>query len=887
MAAPFLPAIDVQTYASTTSGLSSKELGFIGSVYAIATPDTLDAVHDYLNETVARFSTYLDTTLLPSTEEILSLLDAGVAKVFVSRPQLEQLRNVDNLDQSRLILSLAGQADQELEVLQDSSIGIYLHGISNVALVEQLLQQYGKTRPPVYVSFANASTEAAFALARIQVTPIIPAAQLSTDSRADPLLINAASLLMANARTDRPDGLFTTVVTDEQGIALGLVYSSSESVAESLRTGQGVYFSRERGLWYKGQTSGDTQELVNLSFDCDQDCLVFTVKQHGRGFCHLARSTCFGEYRGLAKLQKTLQSRKRSAPAGSYTARLFSDSKLLQAKIIEEANELAEAQTKADIAAEAADVLYFALAKCVAADVSLADVERNLDAKNRKVKRRKGDAKPQYAEKVGLNGTTNGSTNGTANGTSKANGDLVKEAASIPKSKDDPTGTINGKIEMRRYITSEVSSQTVQEALQRPSQRSTDKIMGIVNPIIKDVRAKGDAALLEYTHKFEKATSLTSPVIKAPFPQSLMQLPPETIEAIDISFENIRKFHAAQKEDKPLVVETMPGIVCSRFARPIERVGLYVPGGTAVLPSTTLMLGVPAQVAGCKNIVIASPPRADGSINPEIVYVAHKVGAESIVLAGGAQAVAAMAYGTESVTKVDKILGPGNQFVTAAKMIVSNDTSAGVSIDMPAGPSEVLVVADKTANPAFVAADLLSQAEHGVDSQVVLIAVDLSEPELKAIEDELHTQANALPRVDIVRGAIEHSVTLVVKDIEEAMHLSNIYAPEHLILLVDEAQKVADMVENAGSIFIGQWTPESVGDYSAGVNHSLPTYGYAKQYSGVNLASYVKHITSSNLTAEGLRNVGGAVMQLAKVEQLEAHRRAVSIRLEHMKKMDV
>jgi phosphoribosyl-ATP pyrophosphohydrolase/phosphoribosyl-AMP cyclohydrolase/histidinol dehydrogenase len=379
-----------------------------------------------------------------------------------------------------------------------------------------------------------------------------------------------------------------------------------------------------------------------------------------------------------------------------------------------------------------------------------------------------------------------------------------------------------------------------------------------------------------------------------------MQLPAETIEAIDISFENIRKFHAAQAEDKPLHVETMPGVVCSRFTRPIEAVGLYVPGGTAVLPSTALMLGVPAMVAGCKTIVLASPPRADGTITPEIVYVAHKVGAESIVLAGGAQAVAAMAYGTESVTKVDKILGPGNQFVTAAKMYVSNDTNAGVGIDMPAGPSEVLVIADGEANPAFVASDLLSQAEHGVDSQVVLIGVDLSDAQLLAIEDEVHRQAMELPRVDIVRGSIAHSLTVRVKTVDEAMEISNRYAPEHLILQVKEAEKLVEKVMNAGSVFVGEWTPESVGDYSAGVNHSLrklffsndisavltmclATYGYAKQYSGVNLASFVKHITSANLTAEGLRNVGGAVMQLAKVEELEAHRRAVSIRLAHMK----
>jgi phosphoribosyl-ATP pyrophosphohydrolase/phosphoribosyl-AMP cyclohydrolase/histidinol dehydrogenase len=481
---------------------------------------------------------------------------------------------------------------------------------------------------------------------------------------------------------------------------------------------------------------------------------------------------------------------------------------------MEEAEELCDAKTKDDVAFEAADLIYFALTKAVSSGVTLADIERNLDAKSVKVKRRQGDAKGQWAAKEGI---TTAATNGTFSDVKKTG----KEAASLPKAARDKAGLKDDRITMRRYNASTTPENELKEILQRPSQKSTEMIMGIVNPIIKGVRTGGDTALLGYTHKFEKATSLTSPVLKAPFPQALMNLPPETIEAIDISFENIRKFHAAQKEDKPLQVETMPGIICSRFARPIERVGLYIPGGTAVLPSTALMLGVPAMVAGCKTIVLASPPRSDGSITPEIVYVAHKVGAESIVLAGGAQAVAAMAYGTESVSKVDKILGPGNQFVTAAKMYVSNDTNAGVSIDMPAGPSEVLVIADKEANPAFVASDLLSQAEHGVDSQVILIAVDLSESELAAIEAELHAQAMALPRVDIVRGAIEHSVTLVVKNIEEAMRLSNHYAPEHLILQIKDAASVVDLVQNAGSLFIGEWTPESVGDYSAGVNHSL------------------------------------------------------------------
>jgi len=549
--------------------------------------------------------------------------------------------------------------------------------------------------------------------------------------------------------------------------------------------------------------------------------LCFSLSAHisyGLGFCHLKTATCFGPYNGIARLEKTLQDRKNSAPAGSYTSRLFNDPKLLQAKIMEEADELCQATSKEDIVAEAGDLLYFALTKCVAAGVSVDDIGHNLDLKSLKTARRKGDSKPYWAEKAGLQGPTNG-PNGTLKSTSKT--ETLKEAASSPKAKEDSAGTPDGRIRMKRYRTAEIDHKTIENALQRPSQRSTDDTMNVVKPIINEVRDGGDAALLKYTHKFEKATSLTSPVLKAPFPPKLMNLPPETIEAIDISYTNILRFHTAQKEEKPLQVETMPGVLCSRFSRPIERVGLYVPGGTAVLPSTALMLGVPAKVAGCKKIILASPPGADGTITPEIVYVAHKVGAESIVLAGGAQAIAALAYGTESVSKVDKILGPGNQFVTAGKMLVSNDTTAGVSIDMPAGPSEVLVIADKLSNPAFVASDLLSQAEHGTDSQVVLIAVDLDEKELSAIEDDLHAQANALPRVDIVRGAIEHSVTLVVKDIEEAMKFSNQYAPEHLILQVENAEAVVPMVQNAGSVFVGPWTPESVGDYSAGVNHSL------------------------------------------------------------------
>lgn len=817
MAPSLLASIDLGSPSPTWQGLQAQTLSFIGSVHAQVTDDTIDQALAHLQQSVGRYANYLGVAHVSSTDDILSLLDAGAAKVFVTRPQLDALKAL-KIDQDRIVLCLPGTGnskDEVIDAIAGTQVDVYAHQVQDIELVEAWLKEYGSDRPNVFVSFAAPTVENALKLAKLSAIPVIPAESLTVDAKNEASLISVAKLIMANATSDRPDGLFTTLVTDERGVALGLVYSSEESVAESLRTGRGVYQSRKRGLWYKGESSGDVQELVSVSLDCDSDCLQFVVRQKGRGFCHLATPTCFGEYHGLSKLQKTLQSRKESAPEGSYTARLFNDSQLLRAKILEEATELCDATTKDHIAFEAADLFYFALTKCVAAGVSLEDVERNLDAKSIKVKRRKGDAKPAFAAQAAAAAdATNGSPNAVSNET-------LKEAASIPKSKDDPAGTKDGRIAMKRYITAQETPDTIAAALQRPSQKSTEKIIGICKPIIDAVKSRGDAALLEYTHKFEKATSLTSPVLRAPFPPELMALAPETAKAIDISFENIRKFHAAQKEDKPLQVETMPGVVCSRFARPIERVGLYVPGGTAVLPSTALMLGVPAMVAGCKKIVLATPPRSNGKVTPEVVYAAHKVGAEMIVLAGGAQAVAAMAYGTESVSKVDKILGPGNQFVTAAKMHVSNDTNAGVSIDMPAGPSEVLVIADASSNPAFVASDLLSQAEHGVDSQVILIAVGLNETQLAAIEDELHKQANALPRVDIVRGAIEHSLTLAVGTIEEAMRLSNQYAPEHLILQVKDAEKLVDMVENAGSVFIGEWTPESVGDYSAGVNHSL------------------------------------------------------------------
>ena len=896
MPVPLLATVNIcESVCEEPRGLTLDQVTYLGRCLIQTAPAKCQATVEYITENFSKLAIYVDVRKLKAFDDVASILNAGASKILVTFEQLKVLSQEPTIAPSRLILTISPinprtdikKLKQFLEENPSWKTTEWaIDGNPGKEYVDNLLTQLDNYPPSVdqtiYVSVASEGAGVKLLHEYPGDALIISANELTFEVSEDESLIHVPQLLLAGATPDRKTGLYATTVVDERGTALGFVWSSKESISEALKTGTGVYQSRKRGLWYKGASSGDTQELISIGLDCDSDCLVFRVRQKGRGFCHQGTASCWGDLTGLSRLEKTLKSRKEEAPEGSYTARLFNDPKLVNAKIKEEADELCDAQSKKDIASEAADLFYFALTRCIAAGVSLADIESNLDLKSLKVKRRKGDAKPQYIEKAETNGESS-VTN--ADGLSSENKEAVKEAAAVAESEDDDAGVIDDRIQMQKFSTEQAFADDVlKEALKRPSQRSTDMIMGLVNPIVKDVVENGDAAVLKYTHKFEKATSLTSPVIHAPFPERLMELSQETIDAINTSYDNILKFHSAQKEEGSLQVETMPGVVCSRFSRPIEKVGLYIPGGTAVLPSTALMLGVPAMAAGCKKIVLASPPRSDGTVTPEIVYIAHKIGAESIVLAGGAQAVAAMAYGTESISKVDKILGPGNQFVTAAKMLVSNDTSASVSIDMPAGPSEVLVIADKTSNPAFVASDLLSQAEHGPDSQVVLIAIDLSVKELTAIEDELHKQAHALPRVDIVRGAIAHSVSIQVPDLETALYWSNYYAPEHLILSIEDAAAAVPLVQNAGSVFIGSWTPESVGDYSAGVNHSLPTYGYARQYSGVNLGSFMKHITSSNLTREGLRNVGGAVMKLAEVEGLDAHKRAVSLRLDWLDK---
>ena len=424
---------------------------------------------------------------------------------------------------------------------------------------------------------------------------------------------------------------------------------------------------------------------------------------------------------------------------------------------------------------------------------------------------------------------------------------------------------------MKTYYYNKLSEPEIEKLFLRPK-IDFNTIFSTVQPILDEVKKHGDDAMRSYTQKFDGA-ELDEVTID---PQKIkVQLEPKIKKAIDRALKNITTFHENQIS-KPLNIETEPGIFCSRVTKPIQRVGLYIPGGTAPLPSTAMMLGVPAMIAGCDSIVMATPPAKNGSVPDSVVYVAQQVGVSTIVKAGGAQAIAGMAYGTESIPKVDKIFGPGNQYVTAAKMILQN-SEAMVAIDMPAGPSEVLVIADGDANPEFVAADLLSQAEHGSDSQAVLVATaDFNAENFFRI---LNKQLEQLPRKELAAEALSKSFLLIVDRTSDAMDFSNRYAPEHLIINTIDAEVLSKSVVNAGSVFIGHWTPESMGDYASGTNHTLPTYGYAKMYSGVSLQSFQKFITMQRVTKEGLQRLGPTVETLAELEGLEAHRNAVSIRL--------
>ena len=413
------------------------------------------------------------------------------------------------------------------------------------------------------------------------------------------------------------------------------------------------------------------------------------------------------------------------------------------------------------------------------------------------------------------------------------------------------------------------------EIVERPRLDLT-KLNATVSSVLADVRQRGDAAVKEYEEKFDKAILTTLAVTEQEMDEAELAISNELKDAIILAHHNIKVFHISQRFVGQKI-KTQEGVTCWQKSVAIEKVGLYIPGGTAPLFSTVLMLATPAKIAGCKEIVLCTPPNKEGKVNPAILYAARVAGVSKIFKAGGVQAIGAMAYGTESVPKVFKIFGPGNQYVMAAKQQVSLDE---VAIDMPAGPSEVCVLADETANAEFVAADLLSQAEHGIDSQVLLITT--SESKLEEIHQQVDKQLEVLPRKELASKALENSCYVLVKDYNEMMALTNLYAPEHLVIQTKNYEELAEKVINAGSVFLGSYACESAGDYASGTNHTLPTHGYATAYNGVNLDSYCRKITFQHLTEEGIHHIGHAVELMAKAEQLDAHKNAMTVRIKSL-----
>ncbi len=427
---------------------------------------------------------------------------------------------------------------------------------------------------------------------------------------------------------------------------------------------------------------------------------------------------------------------------------------------------------------------------------------------------------------------------------------------------------------MRTVVWQSLSESQQDSVLERPAITEGANITATVSDVIAKVRNEGDAALKELTEKFDRVTPESIRVSSTEIEEACARLTPEMKQALEQAYSNIAKFHEAQKP-QPIKVETQPGVVCEQVTRAINTVGLYIPGGSAPLPSTVLMLGVPAQIAGCRKVVLCSPP----PIADEILYVANLCKIDEVYNVGGGQAVAAMAYGTESVSKVDKIFGPGNAYVTEAKRQVSNDFR-GSAIDMPAGPSEVMVIADETADADFIAADLLSQAEHGPDSQVVLVTP--SPVIADQVTDAVQKQLKELSRANIAQQALASSLIIIAESITQAIAISNFYGPEHLIVQTKNPRELLPLLDNAGSIFLGDWSPESAGDYASGTNHVLPTYGYTKTYSSLGLADFSKRMTVQELTADGLKGLAPTVVTMAEAEGLDAHKRAVTIRIEKL-----
>jgi histidinol dehydrogenase/phosphoribosyl-ATP pyrophosphohydrolase len=662
--------------------------------------------------------------------------------------------------------------------------------------------------------------------------------------------LSLADALWAPVRSDRPDGLVPTVIVDERGVALGLAWSSRESFTRAVETGRGVYWSRSRGaLWEKGATSGASQALLAVGLDCDRDALRFVVRQAEPGFCHLDTRTCWGQDGGLGRLDRTLQARQGDAPADSYTRRLFDDPALLAAKIREEADELIAAAAPADVAHEAADLIYFTLARARAAGVGLDAVEAELDRRALRVRRRGGDAKGAAAT---VAGREPGAIDAGAPGAEPAGGDRARSGAGVGVSAAPPPSTA------LRVLPP--------DALPSLARAPVDgETLGATAALLDEVRDGGEGAVRALAERFGDLAPGDPLVIRRPaLDAALAALPAEERAVLERTAARIRAFAEARRRDTGDTDVAVEGGRAGVRLAPVARAGCYAPGGRYPLPSSVLMTAITARAAGVAEVWVASPRPA-----PATLAAAALAGADAVLAVGGAQAIGALAFGAGEVPRCDAIVGPGNRWVTAAKQLVAGT----VRIDMLAGPSELLVIADAGAAAATVAADLLAQAEHDPDAVPMLVALDAGV--VDAVNAALAAQLATLPTADVAVRALGNGFAVVAADPAEAAAVANRLAPEHLALHVADPEAWASKLTNFGALFLGEGSAEVLGDYGAGPNHVLPTGGAARAFGALDVTTFLR--PQGWLAMDGdaaARAVARDAAALARIEGLEAHARA-------------
>lgn len=829
-----IPCLDTSSLPRDVILAEAEKLSVFGEFAVITTGEYInykDVVHELVNTYECRV--YVDSKI--TLDECVDLLNTGANKiVFLQQCMKPEILSL--LPPERIMVSVDLSSIQTS--LQDSvkslvgGVTLVVGGELNMETLQKAKEFIGKSH---HVTVFMRDT--------CKLSDVSAAAKIGISIQILDKSVDLGEAVAATLVSDRSDGLFPTVVVDEQGVALGLVYSSVESIKESVKTKQGVYHSRKRGLWRKGETSGATQSLIQVRVDCDSDCLCYIVKQHGTGFCHVPDQwTCWGESGGLGKLMRTLQSRKDHPIPGSYTNRLFNEQNLLAAKLREEAEELNVAsanQKSSEITAEAADVIYFALVTAVKGGVSLKQIENELDKRAKKITRRKGDAKPWAL-------------------TPSQSQTYLQTPLSQPVQKEKPTFSTLKQRSPTEILTSEKVDPTDPAAVK------------IAKEIFDDVRKRGEEAVLFHAKRLGDIKEEDPFLIgKDEMKKVFDSLPQQQQELLQRSVSRVKLFAQAQRDSIQDLKTPIEGGSAGHTISAVDRAGCYAPGGRFPLPSSVIMTAVTARVAGVKEVWVASPRPV-----PITIGAAYVSGADSLLCVGGAQAIAALALGAGRVPPCDAIVGPGNKFVTAAKSIASGI----VKIDMLAGPSEVLIIADSTCDPKIVAADMLAQCEHDTDAMAVLITVN-DRSITSRVEAELTKQLAALETREIATVSLAtNSFFVDVKDLDEAFQISDKIGPEHLELHIKDAEKYIHKPNHYGSLFVGENSAEVLGDYCAGPNHVLPTRGTARYVGGLSVFTFLRVRTWSKMDPFSSQNVVEDSVLLGELEGLVGHSTAAKLR---------